>query len=92
MRSRLPILLIALLSLLAMPAAAQAKLTVGIAENNPGLFDDPLFGQLGAKHARVVVSWNVASRAPDDEFYRVAQYLAAAQSSGVTPCSWASCR
>ena len=50
-----------------MPAAAQAKLTVGIAENNPGMFDDPLFSQLGAKHARLVVSWNVATAKNDDE-------------------------
>ena len=63
MRSRLPVLLIAAVSLLAVPAAAQAKLTVGIAENNPQLFGDPLFAQLKAKHARVVVSWNVATAA-----------------------------
>ena len=84
MRSRLPIVLIALLSLLAVPAAAQAKLTVGIAENNPSLFDDPLFAQLGAKNARVVVSWNVAT-AKNDEINRVIHYLQLAQARGVTP-------
>jgi hypothetical protein len=84
MRSRLPILLIAILSLLAVPAAAQAKLTVGIAENNPGLFDDPLFDQMGAKHARLVVSWNVAT-AKNDEINRVIHYLQLAQLHGVTP-------
>jgi hypothetical protein len=84
MRSRLPLLLIALLSLLAVPAAAQAKLTVGVAENNPGLFDDPLFAQMGAKNARVVVSWNVAT-ARNDEINRVIHYLQLAQQRGVTP-------
>jgi len=84
MRSRLPILLIALLSLLAVPAAAQAKLTVGLAENNPGMFDDPLFSQLGAEHARVVVSWNVAT-ANNDEINRVIHYLQLAEQRGVTP-------
>ena len=84
MRSRLPILLIAILSLLAVPAAAQAKLTVGIAENNPRLFDDPLFDQMGAKHARLVVSWNVAT-AKNDEINRVIHYLQLAQLHGVTP-------
>jgi hypothetical protein len=84
MRFRLPSLLIAVLSLLAVPAAAQAKLTVGIAENNPGMFSDPLFTQLGAKHARVVVSWNVAT-APGDELNRVIDYLARAEAAGVTP-------
>ena len=62
-------LLIAVLALLAVPVAAQAKLTVGIAENNPGMFGDPFFTSLKAKHARVVVSWNVAT-APNDEIAR----------------------
>jgi hypothetical protein len=84
MRSRLPVLLIALLALLAAPAAAQAKLTVGIAENNPGMFTDPLFAQMGAKHARVVVSWNVAY-GRDDELNRVIQYIHSAEQQGVTP-------
>jgi len=84
MRSRLPLLLIAAVSLLAVPAAAQAKLTVGIAENNPQMFADPLFTGLGAKHARLVVSWNVAS-ARNDEINRVIDYLAHARAAGVTP-------
>ena len=83
MRSRLT-LLIAVLALLAVPVAAQAKLTVGIAENNPGVFDDPLFSQMGAKHARVVVSWNVAT-AKNDEINRVIHYLDLARLRGVTP-------
>ena len=81
MRSRLPLLIIALLSLLALPAAAQAKLTVGLAENNPNMFGDPLFTPLGARHARLVVSWNVAT-APNDELNRVIQYLHEAQRHG----------
>jgi len=85
MRSRLPIVLISLVSLLALPAAAQAKLTVGIAENNPGVFADPNFQAMGAKHVRVVVSWNVTSRVGDDEIHRVEQYLAAAQAARITP-------
>jgi len=84
MRSRLALLIIALLSLLALPAAAQAKLTVGLAENNPSMFGDPLFTQLGARHARLVVSWNVAT-APNDEINRVIQYLHDAERTGVTP-------
>ena len=39
------------------------------------MFSDPLFTQLGAKHSRVVVSWNVAT-ARDDELNRVIEYLA----------------
>ncbi len=81
-----PLLLIAVLSLLALPGAAQAKITVGIAENNPGMFSDPLFTQLGAKHARVVVSWNVAD-GRDDELNRVIQYVAARSSRASRPWS-----
>jgi hypothetical protein len=84
MRSRLSLFLIAAVSLLAVPAAAQAKLTVGIAENNPQLFADPLFASLGAKHARLVVSWNVAT-ARNDEINRVIDYLARARAAGVRP-------
>jgi hypothetical protein len=73
-------------ALLAAPAHA---LTVGIAENQPRLFADPLFQQLGSKHARVVVSYNVmrnkADDGPGDELTRVREYLAAAEAAGVTP-------
>jgi len=76
--------LLSALALLAVPAAAQGAFTVGIAENDPRMFSDPLFTQLGAKQSRVVVSWNVAT-ARNDEINRVISYLAAAQASGVRP-------
>jgi hypothetical protein len=69
---------------LAAPAAAPAALRIGIAENTPNLFSDPLFQALGAKYARVVVSWNVTTSG-DDELQRVADYLGAAQAAGVQP-------
>jgi len=77
--------LLSALALLALPAGAQGALTVGIGENDPRMFSDPLFSQLGAKHARVVVSWNVLTRRGDDEATRVTQYLAAARAAGVRP-------
>jgi len=85
MRSRLLIPVLSVLAVLAIPASAQAAVTVGIAENNPQMFSDPLFTKLGVKQARVVVSWNVTSRHGDDEINRVSQYLNAARASGVTP-------
>ena len=85
MRSRLLLLSFAIAAALALPAGAQAAPTIGIAENNPQMFHDPLFAQLGAKHARVVVSWNVMTRRGDDEVNRVGQYIAAAQAAGVQP-------
>jgi hypothetical protein len=66
------------------PAGAQAALTVGIAENQPSVFDDPLFTNLGAKHARVVMSYNVMTSG-DDELQRVTDYLGKAQATGVEP-------
>src|SRR5258706_50037 len=83
MRSR-PVLILACLLALAVPASASAALTVGISENQPTMFADPLFSQLGAKHARIVVSWDVMSAGGYD-LTRVAQYLAAARAAGVEP-------
>jgi hypothetical protein len=83
MRFRL-VLLSACLLALAVPAAASAKLTVGISENQPTMFGDPLFQQLGAKHARVVVAYDVVQKGGYD-LTRVAQYLGNAQAQGVEP-------
>ncbi len=85
MRSRLLTLVLPVVALLAIPAGAQAALTVGIAENNPQMFSDPLFTNLGVKQTRLVVSWNAISRKGDDEINRVAAYVGAAQAQGITP-------
>ena len=61
-----------------------AALQVGIAENNSGLFSDPLFADLGVKHVRVVVSYNVMT-SRDDELGRVTDYLNAARAQGIEP-------
>ena len=84
MRPRLLTPLLSAIALLAAPAGAQGAPTIGIAENNPQMFSDPLFSQLGAKHARLVVSWNVATAA-NDEINRVIDYMAGAQRTGVRP-------
>jgi hypothetical protein len=84
MCSRVLTLVLSAAALLAVPAGAQAALTVGVAENNPQMFGDPLFRQLGAKHARVVVSYNVMT-ARNDEINRVIEYIAGARAAGVTP-------
>ena len=83
MRSRL-VLLTACLLALAIPAKASAALTVGISENQPTMFSDPLFTKLGAKYARVVVAYNVISKGGYD-LTRVTQYLQDAQAAGVEP-------
>ncbi|WP_028059253.1 hypothetical protein [Candidatus Solirubrobacter pratensis] len=83
MRSRL-VLLCACLLALAIPAKASAAAIVGISENQPTVFSDPLFTSLGAKHARIVVAWDVVKVGGFD-LTRVTQYLQAAQATGVEP-------
>jgi hypothetical protein len=61
-----------------------AALHIGIAENKPQLFSDPLFTSLGVKDTRVVVSWDVMTSG-DDELQRVSDYLAGAQAAGIEP-------
>jgi hypothetical protein len=74
----------AVLCLTLAPAGAHAALGIGIAENKPALFADPLFKDLGVKYSRVVVSYDVMTSG-DDELQRVTDYLNAAQASGVEP-------
>ena len=84
MRSRL-VLAFACLLALALPAAkASAAPIVGISENQPTMFSDPLFASLGAKHARIVVGWDVVARGGYD-LTRVTQYIQAADAAGVEP-------
>lgn len=79
---------IALISLLAvaLPATASAKPVVGISDNRPTMFGDPLFEQLGAKKVRLVVSYNAmgAAKRGDNEISdRVEPYLTSAQERGI---------
>jgi hypothetical protein len=69
---------------LAVPAKASAAPIVGISENQPSMFTDPLFTSLGVKHARIVVAWDVVKVGGYD-LTRVQQYLSAAQADGVEP-------
>lgn len=84
MRPRLLLPLLAAAALLALPAAAHAKLTIGVSENQPEMFSNPLFQDLGAKHARVVVAYNVMTSG-DHQLPRITTYLNAARAAGVQP-------
>jgi hypothetical protein len=77
-------LLLAVLLALAAPSGPPAALRIGIAENTPNLFSDPLFQALGAKYARVVVSYDVMTSG-DDELQRITDYLNAAAAARVEP-------
>lgn len=51
---------LALAAAAATPAhALRPSLTVGIGDQKPGMFADPLFGELGVRDARIVVPWDV---------------------------------
>ena len=39
---------------------------MGIGENSPSMFTDPLFGKLKVKQARLVVSYNVMTSGDDE--------------------------
>ena len=67
---------------LAAPSASGAKTLVGIGDQNAsGMFDNPLFQQLGIKRSRIVVPWNVAQK-PGDRAY-LDNWLAIAKANGV---------
>ena len=69
---------------LAVPASAAAPRVrpplVGIGEQNPALFSDPFWRDLGVRDVRILVSWDVLHR--DWERAEVDDYMAAAQASG----------
>jgi hypothetical protein len=83
MRVRLLCALAATAALFAVPAGAQA-LTIGMSENQPSMFSDPLFTALNVKNVRLVTAYDVMTRG-DDELGRVSQYLNAAQAAGIEP-------
>jgi hypothetical protein len=83
MRARLLIAAVAACALAA-PATAPAAVQVGIAENQPAMFTDPLFTGLGVKRVRLVTAWNVMT-SRDDELGRVTQYLDQAGAAGIEP-------
>src|SRR5687768_9563587 len=70
---------------LVLPSSASADFTVGISENQPSMFADPVFASVGFKHARVIVGWDVALDPASAEFGRVRDYLAGAQAAGIEP-------
>jgi hypothetical protein len=84
MRSRLALLFACALAL-AIPATASAALTVGISENQPSMFDDPIFKGLGVTTTRIVVGYDVALNPSGPDYTRVAEYVAKAKAAGIEP-------
>jgi hypothetical protein len=82
MRLRLLITTFAVAAALIVPASASAAYTIGISENSPAMFTDPLFTGLGVKSARVVVPWNVMT-ANDGRLPGLQQYVQEADAQRV---------
>jgi hypothetical protein len=72
--------LITLALVLALAGTAEAKLTVGIGEQNPAFFSDKRWQKLKIKHVRIVVPWNVLH--VDWQTAELDTWMAAAQARG----------
>src|SRR6478672_3017465 len=62
MRYRLILPIAALLIALVAVPAAQAKVRVGLSEQNPAMFDQPSWQGLKLKRVRYIVSWDYAKQ------------------------------
>ena len=71
------------LGALAAPAAAHARVVVGIGDQKTDMYSDPRFYWLGIKNTRIIVSWEV-ERVPWERQW-VDQWLQAARFFGVEP-------
>ena len=83
MRRRRIAALVFLVTLAGAPAAARARVLVGIGDQKPAMFADARFRWLGVRQARIVVSWDVQRSTVERRW--VAGWLAAARAAGVEP-------
>jgi hypothetical protein len=67
---------------LALPSSA-AALVVGIGDQKPDMFSDPLFTDLGVSHARLAVSWDAMENPWERD--RIDAWMDAARAEGVQP-------
>ena len=80
---RFVVLVLALAGLLAAPAAATARVVIGIGDQKTEMFGDPRFKALHITHARLTVSWDALEYAWSRQ--EVDDWLSTARASGVTP-------
>jgi hypothetical protein len=72
-----------LVTLLAFPSTSSARVGIGIGDQHPESFTQPLFQQLSFRYARIIVPWDALRR--PDELARVDAWLTAAQASRTRP-------
>jgi hypothetical protein len=73
----------ALAMLLALPSTSSARFGIGIGDQHPQSFTQPLFQQLHFRYARLIVPWDALRR--PDEVAHVDAWLSAAQASRIRP-------
>jgi hypothetical protein len=82
-RLRSLVLAVALLGAALIAPGSAGALVVGIGDQKPDMFSDPLFAGLGVSHARVAVSWDALQNGWERD--EVDAWLAAAHAEGVQP-------
>jgi len=82
-RKRLFVSFLLLLAVLCVPAVGQARVTVGIGDQQPAMFASPLYRDLHVKIARYIAPYDLA----DDPTYvtQFTQWLAGARELGIEP-------
>ena len=65
--------------------SADAKLAVGIGDNNPAMFTQPLFTNMHTGVAREIVFWNVATMSNKAYLNYAGAWIKAAQADGIQP-------
>jgi len=80
---RLRLLSLTLLVLALMPAAAHAKIGIGIADNKPDMFSDARFQALHIRYARIDLRWDLLSDAGATA--QLDQWMAGAKATGAAP-------
>jgi hypothetical protein len=71
--------------LAATPEKSHAAVLVGVSDQDPTMFTDQLFTDLGIRHSRYLPSWDVALRRRATEAGWLDQWLKAAEAAGVEP-------
>jgi hypothetical protein len=77
------VMLLAVASLLILPAGASASARVAIGDQKPVIFDDARLGWLGIRHARTVVAWDWYKVGYERE--RLDEWLERASRAGIEP-------
>jgi hypothetical protein len=76
-------LALAVFAALLIPAAPASAVMLGIADQKPAMFTDPLFGELQIRKARIVVPWDVLSQAW--QVYDLDAWMTAGHAANVRP-------